>query len=128
MTPPPFVIGGSLRERVRGYLGGDVWDALSMTSSSAQVNWVYLNRFAYLGVRDRRVVAVAYWTPETLGEEFSDDDPDGLSEPVIVEAGYFLVRVADGQGTGFATGPEPTGEWPDGLLVEAERTLAEWEL
>jgi len=98
-----------------------------MTSSSAQVNWVYLNRYAYLGVRDRHVVAVAYWTPQTLGEEFNTEDPDGLSEPVIVEAGYFLVRVDDGQGTGFATGPEPPGEWSDGLLSEAGRTLLEWE-
>ncbi|MGZ4183116.1 MAG: hypothetical protein ACXVUL_20840 [Solirubrobacteraceae bacterium] len=98
-----------------------------MTSSSARVNWVYLNRYAYLGVRDQRVVAVAYWTPETLGEEFSADDPDGLTEPVIVEAGYFLVRVEDGQGTGIATGPEPTGEWSDELLEEAERVLGEWE-
>ena len=76
-----------------------------MTSPSALVSWVYLNRYAYLGVRDQQVVAVAYWTPETLGEEFSVDDPDGISEPVIVDAGYFLVRVEDGQGTGFATGP-----------------------
>jgi hypothetical protein len=99
-----------------------------MTPSSAQVNWVYLNRYAYLGVRDQSVVAVVYWTPETLGEEVNVDDPDGLSEPVIVEAGYFLVRVDDGQGTGFATGPEPTGEWSDELLEEAARTLREWEL
>jgi hypothetical protein len=98
-----------------------------MSSSSAQVSWVYLNRYAYLGVRDQQVVAVAYWTPETLGEEFSVDDPDGISEPVIVEAGYFLVRVDDGQGTSFATGPEPTGEWSDELLEEAGRTLLEWE-
>jgi hypothetical protein len=98
-----------------------------MSPSSDQVNWVYLNRYAYLGVEDQRVVAVAYWTPETLGEEYNVDDPDGLSEPVIVEAGYFLVRVEDGQGTGFATGPEPTGEWPDELLGEAERTLSESE-
>jgi hypothetical protein len=99
-----------------------------MSSSSARVNWVYLNRYAYLGVRDHQVVAVAYWTPETLGEEFSVDDPDGVSEPVIVEAGYFLVRAEDGQGTGFATGPEPSGEWSDELLEEAERTLLEWEM
>jgi hypothetical protein len=92
-----------------------------------RVNWVFLNRYAYLGVRDQRVVAVAYWTPETLGEEVSGDDPDGLSEPVIVEAGYFLVRAEDGQGAGFATGPEPTGEWSDELLGEAERTFREWE-
>ena len=108
--------------------GIDVWESLPMSASAARVNWVYLNRYAYLGVRDRSVVAVAYWTPETLGEEFSDDDPGGLSEPVIVEAGYFLVRVEDGQGTGFATGPEPSGEWSDGLLEEAERTLLEWEM
>ena len=99
-----------------------------MAPSPAQVNWVYLNRYAYLGVRERRVVAVAYWTPETLGEQFSDEDPDGLSEPVIVEAGYFLVRADDGQGTGFATGPEPGGEWPEELLGEAERMLLDWEL
>jgi hypothetical protein len=98
-----------------------------MTSSSAQVNWVYLNRYAYLGVTVQQVVAVAYWTPETLGEEVSADDPDGLSEPLIVEAGYFLVRVEDGQGMGFATGPEPTGEWSDELLEEAARTLRDWE-
>jgi hypothetical protein len=108
--------------------GFPVCEALPMTSSSAQVSWVYLNRYAYLGVQDRSVVAVAYWTPETLGEEFSDDDPGGLSEPVIVEAGYFLVRAEDGQGTGFATGPEPSGEWPDELLGEAERTLLDWDL
>lgn len=99
-----------------------------MTPSAALISWVYLNRYAYLGVRDQHVVAVAYWTPETLGEEFSVDDPDGISEPVIVEAGYFLVRVEDGQGTGFATGPEPGGEWADDLLGEAERTLLDWEL
>jgi hypothetical protein len=98
-----------------------------MTPAADQVKWVYLNRYAYLGVEGQRVVAVAYWTPETLGEEVSADDPDGLSEPVIVEAGYFLVRVDDGQGTGFATGPEPTGEWSDELLEEAGRTLLEWE-
>jgi hypothetical protein len=96
-----------------------------MTASSAEVNWVYLNRFAYIGVRDQRVVAVAYWTPETLGEEVSADDPDGLSEPVIVEAGYFLVRVDDAKGAGFAVGPEPTGEWADELLAQAERTLVD---
>ena len=98
-----------------------------MAAPSAQVSWVYLNRYAYLGVRDQRVVAVAYWTPETLGEEYDAEDPGGLSEPVIVEAGYFLVRADDGQGTGFATGPEPTGEWPEELLGEAERTLRDWE-
>ena len=98
-----------------------------MTPSAAEVKWVYLNRYAYLCVRGQQVVAVAYWTPETLGEEVNADDPDGLSEPVIVEAGYFLVRVEDGQGTGFATGPEPSGEWSDDLLGEAERTLLEWE-
>ena len=46
---------------------------------------------------------------------------------MIVEAGYFLVRAEDGQGTGFATGPEPSGEWSDDLLGEAERTLLDWE-
>lgn len=98
-----------------------------MTAFSAEVKWIYLNRYAYLGVRDQGVVAVAYWTPQTLGEEFNVEDPDGLSEPVIVDAGYFLVRVEDGQGTGFATGPEPTGEWSRELLEEAQRTLLEWE-
>jgi hypothetical protein len=96
-----------------------------MAPSEDLVNWVYLNRYAYLAVQEQHVVAVAYWTPQTLGEEFAADDPTGLSEPVIVDAGYFLVRVEDGQGTGFATGPEPTGEWPDELLEAAERVLRE---
>jgi len=81
--------------------GFPVCEALPMTSSSAQVSWVYLNRYAYLGVQDRSVVAVAYWTPETLGEEFSDDDPGGLSEPVIVEAGYFPGESRRWPGDGF---------------------------
>lgn len=97
-----------------------------MTPASDQVNWVYLNRYAYLAVRDQHVVAVAYWTPQTLGEEFNADDPDGLTEPVIVDAGYFLVRADDAKGDGFAVGPEPTGEWPDELLREAEYRLHEW--
>lgn len=46
---------------------------------------------------------------------------------MTVEAGYFVLPVDDARGMGFATGPEPAGEWADELLGDAEDRLSDWD-
>jgi hypothetical protein len=95
---------------------------------NSPIGWAYLNRYAYMGVQDERIVAVAYWTPPAVGMETDTERPETAPEPVIMESGYYLTRTDDPQGKWFASGSEPTGKWPEELLWKVGRRWREWVL
>jgi len=99
---------------------------MAPTASHSPIIWVYLNRYAYIGVQDRRIVAVAHWAPAGPGEQVESDHPAAERELVIVEPGYYLTLSDDPQGKGVSDGTEPTGEWPEEILWRAGRLFREW--
>ena len=97
---------------------------------SSPGHWFDLGRHAQALVHDGRIVAVAFWTPEDLGEEFEAVDGElvGPGEPVVMDAAFYLTVVhAPRDRRRIIKGAEPTSmEWPDELRARAWQMYTEW--